>query len=294
MTLSALQPVKKAVRLRINQIFNDYERGERPALRRSDALFAPDSTAWRVNGDIVTMMIGGVSGLLLQMLHPAVLAGVWDHSDFRSDMHGRLRRTAKFIAVTTYDHASAGQAAISRVRSIHDRLGGTLPDGTLYRVSDPALLAWVHVTEITSFLNAWVRYAEPSMSIADQDAYIGEMARIGHALGADPVPTDLASAEALIQSMRPHLKADDRTREVAQLVMRQKVGGMAEDLAAGLIMKSGADLLPAWARQMHGLSPAGPATRAFARTMARSMDWVYQGSPNRQIWPASITAWPQT
>jgi uncharacterized protein (DUF2236 family) len=51
------------------------------------------------------MMIGGVSGLLLQMLHPAVLAGVWDHSDFRADMHGRLRRTAKFIAVTTYDHA---------------------------------------------------------------------------------------------------------------------------------------------------------------------------------------------
>jgi uncharacterized protein (DUF2236 family) len=30
--------------------------------------------------------------LLLQMLHPAVLAGVWDHSNFRSDMHGRLRR----------------------------------------------------------------------------------------------------------------------------------------------------------------------------------------------------------
>ena len=284
---------KVAIRRRINALFNDYEAGERPALRRADALFATNSVAWRVNGDIVTMMIGGVSGLLLQMLHPAVLAGVWDHSDFRADMHGRLRRTAKFIALTTYDHATAGQAAIDKVRRIHDRLGGTLPDGTAYRVSDPALLAWVHVTETTSFLDAWVRYSQPSMSLADQDAYLAEMARIGRALGADPVPTDRASAEALIQSMRSELKADARTREVAALVLRQKVGGLAEDRAAEIVMAAGADLLPEWARQMHGLPSASPITRAGARTMQRTLDWVYTGSPNRQVWPADVLGWPK-
>lgn len=288
-----ISPLKVAIRRRINEIFNDYEAGERPALRRADALFAPDSVAWQVNGDIVTMMIGGVSGLLLQMLHPAVLAGVWDHSDFRADMHGRLRRTAKFIAVTTYDHATAGKAAIARVRSIHDKLGGSLPDGTVYRVSDPSLLAWVHVTETLSFLNAWVRYAQPDMPGAEQDAYLLEMARIGLALGADPVPRDRASAQALIQSMRPHLKADARTREVAALVLRQKVGGAVEDAAAGLIMGAGADLLPDWARQMHGFGRISPIVRTGARTMARTLDWVYQGSPNRQVWPDDITAWPE-
>ncbi|CAN5153753.1 hypothetical protein BH10PSE2_BH10PSE2_16730 [soil metagenome] len=286
------EPIKVAIRRRINELFNDYERGERPALRRADALFATDSVAWRVNGDIVTMMIGGVSGLLLQMLHPAVLAGVWDHSDFRADMHGRLRRTAKFIAVTTYDHASAGQASIDKVRRIHDKLGGTLPDGTPYRVSDPALLAWVHVTETTSFLDAWVRYGDPSMSLADQDAYLFEMARIGRALGADPVPTNRAEADALIQSMRHRLKADARTREVAALVMRQKVGGLAEDRAAGLIMRTGADLLPDWARRMHGLPPASVLAIAGARTMQRTLDWTYTGSPNRRVWPDDIQAWP--
>src|ERR1041384_7008703 len=97
----ASHPVKRLIRQRSNELFNDYERGERPALRRADVPVPTDAVAWRVNGDIVTMMIGGVSGLLLQMLHPAVLAGVWDHSDFRADMHGRLRRTAKFIATTT-------------------------------------------------------------------------------------------------------------------------------------------------------------------------------------------------
>ena len=283
---------KVAIRRRINELFNDYERGERPALRRADALFPTDSVAWRVNGDIVTMMIGGVSGLLLQMLHPAVLAGVWDHSDFRADMHGRLRRTAKFIAVTTYDHASAGNAVIDKVRRIHDRLGGTLPDGTAYRVSDPGLLAWVHVTETTSFLDSWIHYAEPTMSLADQDAYLAEMARIGRALGADPVPTDRASAETLIRSMRPQLKADARTTEVAALVMRQKVGGMLEDISADLIMKAGADLLPDWAREMHGLPKASPVVRNGARTMQRMLDWTYTGSPNRQVWPDEVKVWP--
>jgi uncharacterized protein (DUF2236 family) len=286
--------LKARVRRRINTLFNDYERGERPALRRADALFPPDSVAWRVNGDIVTMMIGGVSGLLLQMLHPAVLAGVWDHSDFRADMHGRLRRTAKFIAVTTYDHALNGQAAIDRVRRIHDKLGGTLPDGTPYRVSDPRLLAWVHVTEITSFLDAWVRYGDPSMSRADQDAYIAEMARIGRALGADPVPTDRLSADALIHAMRGELKADARTREVADLVMRQRIGGQAERASAALVMAAGADLLPRWAREMHGLPAASPATHAGARALARGLAWVYDGSPNRRVWPADVTTWPET
>jgi len=290
-----LEPAKVAIRRRITDIFNDAERGERPALRRADALFAPDSVAWRVNGDITTMMIGGVSGLLLQMLHPAVLAGVWDHSDFRADMHGRLRRTAKFIAVTTYDHAEAGRAAIDRVNRIHTRLGGTLPDGTAYKVSDPELLAWVHVTETISFLDAWIRYAEPAMSRADQDAYFAETARIGEALHADPVPRTRAEAETLIRSFRPKLRADARTHEVAALVMRQTIGSPTVDLAAGVIMQAGMDLLPAWALAMHDQprSLPGPLARRLARTVARSLQWAYQGSPNREVWPPEVETWPR-
>ena len=290
-----LEPAKVAIRRRITDIFNDAERGERPALRRTDALFPPDSVAWRVNGDIVTMMIGGVSGLLLQMLHPAVLAGVWDHSDFRSDMHARLRRTAKFIAVTTYDHAEAGRAAIDKVNRIHRKLGGTLPDGTVYRVSDPELLAWVHVTETLSFLDAWILYAEPDMSRADQDAYLAGMAVVAEGLGADPLPRDRAAAEALIQGFRPRLRADDRTHEVAALVMRQTIGSPAVDLAAGLIMQAGMDLLPDWAQAMHDQPRrlTRPMTRRLAQTVARTLQWAYHGSPNREVWPDDVTVWPR-
>ncbi|MCK8786763.1 DUF2236 domain-containing protein [Roseomonas sp. NAR14] len=75
------------------------------------------------------------------MLHPGMLAGVWDHSRLREDMHGRLRRTARFIATTTYDSREEAEAAIARVRAVHTRIRGTLPDGTPYAVDDPALLA---------------------------------------------------------------------------------------------------------------------------------------------------------
>lgn len=283
---------KALIRRRIADIFNDAEKGERPVLRRADALFAPDSVAWKVNGDVTTMMIGGVAGLLLQMLHPAVLAGVWDHSDFSADMHGRLRRTAKFIAVTTYDHAEAGRAAIDRVNRIHRKLGGVLPDGTPYRVSDPELLAWVHVTETISFLDGWIRYAEPHMPRAEQDAYFDEMARVGEALGADPLPRDRAAAEALIQSFRPRLRADARTHEVAAMVMRQTVGAPAVDLAAGLIMQAGMDLLPAWAKAMHAQPRAlpTPLVRGGALGTARFLRWAFEGSPNRRVHPKADTS----
>lgn len=44
-----------------------------------DGLFGPGSAAWVVHGDFTAMMAGGVAALLLQMLHPGALAGVWDH-----------------------------------------------------------------------------------------------------------------------------------------------------------------------------------------------------------------------
>lgn len=291
--VSPFDSARRAIRQKITDVFNDADKGERPVLRRADALFPPDCVAARVNGDVVTMMIGGVSGLLLQMLHPAVLAGVWDHSDFRADMHGRLRRTAKFIATTTYDHAENGQAAIDKVNRIHAKLAGVLPDGTPYRVSDPALLAWVHVTETISFLDAWIRYAEPDMSIQDQDAYFAETARIAEALRADPIPRSRAEAESLIRSYRPQLRADARTREVARMVMRQRVGSPAVDAAAGVIMQAGLDLLPDWAQAMHE-RPFGPPrilTRASALSTARFIRWAFRGSPNTRVHPAEVTAY---
>ncbi|WP_270935168.1 oxygenase MpaB family protein, partial [Falsiroseomonas oryzae] len=251
------RPIKSAIATRVVALFNDRAKGERPVTRRPDGLFGPHAVAWRVHGDVTSMLVGGVAALLMQMLHPGVLAGVWDHSRFRSDMQGRLRRTARFIAQTTYGGREEAEAAIERVRRIHGHVRGTLPDGTPYEASDPRLLAWVHVTETTSFLAAWLRYAEPRMTGADQDRYFAEMARIGAALGADPVPHSRAEALALIREMRPELAVDSRTRAVARLLMAQKPASPAAGPLQALTAQAGVDLLPDWARRMHGL-PAPP------------------------------------
>jgi uncharacterized protein (DUF2236 family) len=279
---------RAALRAQVTRLFNDASKGERPVTRRADALFAPNSVAWRVHGYVVTMLIGGVASLMLQMLHPSVLAGVWDHSDFRNDMMARLRATAKFIARTTYDHAEEGHALIARVRRIHDHVHGTLPDGTPYQANDPQLLAWVHVTEAISFLDAWITYGEPHMSQADQDRYLEEVAVIGRALGADPVPVTRAEAEALIAQMRPELAVDHRTREVAGLVLDQTVGPVIATVPSKVLMQAAVDLLSDWARAMHGLRASRlsrPAVHEGAWVLARTLRWAFDGSPNRRVLP---------
>jgi len=274
-----LAPVKQAIAANVAAMFNDKARGETPVKRRADGLFGPRAVAWRVHGDVTSMMVGGVAGLLLQMLHPAVLAGVWDHSSFRTDMHGRLRRTARFIALTTYGGRAEAEAVLARVRGIHDHVSGVLPDGTPYYANDPALLAWVHVTETISFLAAWVRYAEPEMSGADQDQYFDEMARIGAALGADPVPRSRAEARRLMAAMRPKLRFDGRTREVAGLVLHQRAANRLAEPLQALTMQAAVDLLPDWARRMHGLeTPAltRPLVRAGTLGVARTLRWAFR------------------
>jgi uncharacterized protein (DUF2236 family) len=264
----------------VRAVFNDRNKGEKPVQRKPDeSLFGPQSVVWRVHGDVTTMMVGGVAALLLQMLHPAVLAGVWDHSTFRGDMLGRLRRTARFIAVTTYGSAAEAQEMIDKVRDVHTRVKGVLPDGTPYAADDPHLLAWVHVTEAVSFLDAWIRYAEPNMSRADQDRYFADFARIAEALGTVDVPRTRAEADALIARMRPELVVDDRTREVARMVLEQPAPNLAVAPVQALTFGAAVDLLPPWARAMHGLSGPGlatPAVRIGTRGVASTLRWAFR------------------
>jgi uncharacterized protein (DUF2236 family) len=272
-------PIKQAIRRRVVGLFNDGARGETPVVRSSNALFPPTSVAWRVHGDVATMMVGGIASLLLQMLHPGVLAGVWDHSNFRADMHGRLRRTARFIATTTYADRAEAQAMMGRVRSIHDGVNGHLPDGTAYGANDPALLAWVHVTETRSFLDAWIRYGEPWMSRTDQDQYFSEMALIGEALGAAPLPRSRIEADRLIAGMRPMLKADARTAEVAKLILHVPASNRLSALPGRLATQAGIDLLPRWARALHGI-PSSPFEIPLVRTgtlgVAQALRWAFR------------------
>ena len=255
-----LAPIRRALVKQVRSTFNDQSKGEKPVPASEQALFPPGSVIRRVHGDVTSMMLGGIAALLTQMLHPKALAGVWDHSNVAEDQLGRLRRTARFIATTTYAHRDSALEAIAKVKAIHEQVSCTLADGSGYRATDPWLLAWVHVAGAINFLESWRRYGERGMSSTDQDRYFAESGEIARLFDADPVPQTRAEAERVIADFQAELRADERTRAFADIVLKAPASSLAEASVQSLLTRAAVDLMPPFARRMHGLSaPIVPA-----------------------------------
>jgi uncharacterized protein (DUF2236 family) len=227
-------------------------------------LFGPDSVSWQVHGDFSSMLIGGISALLMQALHPLALAGVWDHSNFRQDMLGRLRRTGQFISGTTFGSRQDAEWLIDKVRTIHLQVVGTAPDGRPYAASDPDLLTWVHVAEVSSFLAAHLRYRNPNLSPADQDRYYAEIALVAERLGARDIPRSRREVGDYLARMQPQLLCDERSREVLRLLLAAPAPSRLAKPFGALMMKAGIDLLPDWASAMLDVSQ-NPLQRQLIR-----------------------------
>ncbi|WP_053269948.1 oxygenase MpaB family protein [Pseudomonas chlororaphis] len=248
-------------------------------------LFGPDAICWQVHGDFSSMLIGGISALLMQALHPLALAGVWDHSNFREDMIGRLRRTTQFISGTTFGSRQDAEWLIDKVRTIHLQIVGHAPDGRPYAASDPQLLTWVHVAEVSSFLAAHLRYRNPQLSSADQDRYYGEVALIAERLGASDVPRSRRAVAAYLAGMRPQLLCDERSREVLRLLLAAPAPSRLAKPFGSLMMQAGIDLLPDWASDMLGVNQGllqRQLIRASVNRSAPMLRWaVRNGSIHR-------------
>jgi uncharacterized protein (DUF2236 family) len=210
-------------------------------------LFGPDSVCWRVHGDFTSMLVGGISALLLQALHPLALAGVWDHSNFREDLLGRLRRTGQFISATTFGSRADAQRLIERVRTIHLSVTGHAADGRPYAAYDPELLTWVHVAEVSSFLKAHLRYLNPDLPGPEQDRYYAEVALIAEALGAQQVPRSRKAVSDYLQAVRPQLRCDERSREILRVLFSAPAPSTLARPFGALMMQAGVELLPDWA-----------------------------------------------
>ncbi|QKE64446.1 DUF2236 domain-containing protein [Aquipseudomonas campi] len=244
-------------------------------------LFGPDSACWKVHGDFTSMMIGGISALLLQALHPLALAGVWDHSNFRDDLLGRLRRTGQFISGTTYGSRRDADWLIDKVRTIHLQVVGTAPDGRAYAASDPQLLTWVHVAEVSCFLKAHLRYRDPLLSVTEQDRYYAEVASIAERLGAADVPHSCAEVEQYLAAIRPQLLCDERSREILRILQAAPAPSAIAAPMGKLMLQAGYDLLPDWAQQQFGRS-FGPWRSRLIRIavgrVARLLRWAVRGA----------------
>ncbi|MGH2477925.1 MAG: oxygenase MpaB family protein, partial [Candidatus Limnocylindrales bacterium] len=217
-------------------------------------LFGPGSATWRVHGD-PSMLIGGLSALLLQTLPPLAMAGVAEHSNYREDPMGRLSRTGSFVTGTTYGSTETAERLIKLVKGIHRRVRGTAPDGRAYSASDPDLVAWVHVTEIFSFLRAHQRFVPFPVRGEQADRYYHEMATIAERLGATEVPRTRAAMRAYFRAMRPHLEASELTLDAVGFLTAPGRDPLNPLLSGAhqVVIQASVGLLPAWAREMLGM-----------------------------------------
>jgi uncharacterized protein (DUF2236 family) len=220
------------------------------------------------------MFVGGIRALLLQTLHPAAMRAVAEHSGYRGDMWGRLARTSRFLAVTTFGHVEDAEAAVAAVRAIHDRIAGTMDDGTPYAASDPHLLAWVHVAEVDSFLRAHTVYGKEPLDQAGRDTYVAQTAEVARRLGVVDPPTTEAELAATLAAYRPELRGTDDAREaVAYLLFRPPLP-LAARAPYGVLVAAAIGLMPRWTRRPLRL----PWLPVSERTVVRALGGVATGT----------------
>jgi uncharacterized protein (DUF2236 family) len=249
--------------------------------------FEPDSPIARVHGD-ASMFVGGMRALLLQTLHPAAMRAVAEHSGYRGDMWGRLARTSRFLAVTTFGHAEDAQQAVDAVRAIHERVTGTLDDGTPYSAADPHLLLWVHVAEVDSFLHAHTVYGKEPLVGADRDRYVAETAEVARRLGVLDPPTTEAEVAEVLASYRPELRGTPEAREaVSYLLLRPPLPLLAR-APYGVLVAAAVGLMPRWTRRPLRL----PYLPVSERTVVRALGGMATGTIRWAMTPRAATTRP--
>ena len=150
-------------------------------------LFGPDSLSWRIDREVVVLG-GGSCALLMQIAHPAVAAGVAQHSTFRADPFGRLRRTLTASFDVIFGTPRRAQRSIERINAIHRAVRGTIPEtGEPYTALEPRALLWVHATLVDTALRVYDRFVAP-LSTVEAEGYHQECRPVALALG---VPDEL-------------------------------------------------------------------------------------------------------
>lgn len=240
-------------------------------------LFGPESIAWKVHADFISMMIGGISSLVLQALHPKALAGVWDHSSFRKDLKGRLGRTAFFIAATTYGSNEMANNAINRVNQIHQKVTGFDEFDEPYRADDPELLAWVHLTETRSFMRSYESYRSEPLITKQKDQYFAEMKILGEKLGAVNLPDTYIGTEQAIRQYIPQLHFGERAKIIIDM-LDHFPSNLSSKPFVKMISRAGFLNLPDWAYPIINRPQPSRLERLAVQSAIRTMAIPVRGA----------------
>jgi uncharacterized protein (DUF2236 family) len=246
----------------------------------------PGSLSWEINGDLASVSAAGAAAILMEVLHPSVMAGVHDQSSYRTDPLRRARNTLGYVLRTTFGSTDAATDVIERVQRIHARVNGTRPDGVAYRALDPELIAWVHTCIPWAVMEAFSRYRRP-LSTAEKDRYLAEQAPIGIMGGADRVPESVAELEDFVEHMRPKLAMTEQTRGFVDFLAGDVEGELRASAPRQLERRLGIAgsmlLMPVWARHLTGTYQPLPIEAGYlvprAHLEARLIRWAYPVLP---------------
>ena len=271
------------------------------AHRRDAGLYGAASEAWRLNREAMLLLGAGPRALLLQIAHPAVAAGVDEHSDFRGDPWRRLAATLRSYLTIVYGTTATARAEIRRLNALHRGIVGRG-----YAARDPALALWVHATLIDSTIVANDAWIEPS-SRERRAAFYLETRPLGRAFGVPDalLPADLDAFDRYVAEMLGPggpIRASSVARDLAQVILHPPLAPLADWLPGGTVARRvlahvpaatyawtlwpAVGLLPESVREGYGL--------AWGRRERVVSDWLVAGwRAWRPLLPESFRQTPQ-
>jgi uncharacterized protein (DUF2236 family) len=244
------------------------------------------------------VLLGWSRAILLQAAHPLIAAGIADHSQFRASGRaaiGRLRATVRAMLALAFGDPASHARSIEIIRHVHRRINGTLrvptgvfPAGARYSAEDPALVLWVHATQVESVLVVYeLLFGE--LTPADRDAYCLEVSEVAIELGAHEgdVPMSWSALRAYLDreysSGRIAVGPDARTVSDALLFPPPTAVPFPLDWI-NRVMTIG--LLPAAVRDQYRYGWSDARQRQFARVLS-AMRGLHRISPRAVVW------WPE-
>ena len=257
----------------------------------------PGGITWTIAGERLALL-AWPRAILLQLAHPLVAAGIAQHSGFRASTFAplvRLQATVGAMRQLVFGSDDEASAVIARIRAVHDRVHGALPEGAgthaggaRYSAHDPALLLWVHAT----LLDSHVRILEPLLrpfTADERDRYCREAGSFAVLLGAA-----VADVPRTWQQLQDYMAAEMASgrvtvgagaRALSTDILRSALGRMVWPLQrAGELVTVGS--LPSAIRSGYGFGWNDARERRCQRVLA-TLRAVRAATPDR------VARWPE-
>ncbi len=167
-----------------------------------EGLFGPGSMIWKINRERV-VLLGGPAAAILQIAHPKIARGVLEHSDFRRDALGRLKRTLAAVYTVAFGTGEEVARTARAIAKLHHRIrGDALANGSgqppspqppeepqqaareAYSAFDADLQLWVVATLVITAVEIFESFVEP-LTPEEKQRYLEEMRRWGEFFGLD-------------------------------------------------------------------------------------------------------------